>query len=71
MMSTINILGMPDEARRALIARAHREMQAGDERLARELVAAAARQFATQLRHHADEVLTGLEIVRKSLIAAR
>jgi hypothetical protein len=32
------------------------------------LTVAAAQQFAAQLRHHADEVLTELEAMRKSLV---
>ena len=69
VMSTINILGMSQDTRQELIDRAKRELLAGDERLARQLLVAAAQQFAAQSRHHADEVLTRLDIARRALVA--
>ncbi|MEI8195065.1 MAG: hypothetical protein WCI73_04070 [Phycisphaerae bacterium] len=68
-MATLNILGMPEVQCQELAARAGRELARGDDRLARQLVTAAAQQFAAQSRHHTDEILTHLEALRKSVAA--
>jgi hypothetical protein len=67
MIVTKNILATSDDARKELTAPAQRQLAIGDDRLATQLIVAAARQFAAQTRHHADEILTALESMRKSV----
>lgn len=66
-MATINILGMSRQMRQELAKMAGRKLAMGDDCLARQVAVAAARQFAAQSRHHADEIGTMLGALRKSL----
>ena len=67
-MTRINVLGISESQRQALVERAQRDLAAGDETLARELLVVAAQQLAARVRHHADEALTKLNRMRASVL---